>query len=791
MQISRAKSYQIPETIPLLLWLCLGLVLLLSAPLLAAEDGEELTDAQQWSELTQLLDQAETRLKNNVNDNNNKVLEEITQNTIRTNKYAQECITRNETLLTRTTESIDSLGETPLSGSLSTTGEKLRKEKQAIEKILAQCRLLNLRATNIQEQVRQVEQGAITQRLMTRDPAITYHILQILEQPEQLQQASVRLLNKMHELSTNFSSLYLTLIYGLIGMLAGFLWSSYKRRQYRQQTPDIIETSPAMATVWNSLIRTAPMLIFAGLVKLSFYIKPPDVKALDQLANALLVFTISYAILRAMLRPRHQLSGFNPVLPTTSKKLFYWARLFLLMAFFGTLFQAEIFDDQENNHLIRLIRIAIGTLAGLALMRLVWLLRKPLTAIRRFHLHLLSAGLMLTAIGALWLGYNNLALFLFQGTIGTVFVLLVGWLLIRIPIEIFDGLDEGRAAWQQRLRKRMGLTGKQIVPGLIWLRLAHLLVIGGLIIIVLLRLWGLSKQTFTVMLSQISSGIQLGDYTLEPAKILGGILVLAFIIVITQFIKRNLASSWLKRTNLSRGAKEATVTITGYTGTVIALFVGLSIAGINFTNVAIVAGALSVGIGFGLQNIVNNFISGLILLFERPIRRGDWIKVGATEGYVKDISIRSTVIQTFDRSDIIVPNSDLISNQVTNMMLDNQYGRVIIPLRIAYGEDPDKVVGVLQKVAESHPGVLREYGAFQVQVLFRSFGEYAMNFEVRCHIKDVEWVLIVTSELNIAISKALNEAGIKMPFPQQVVHLQRGAKIPENAPSAPAHPDNG
>ncbi|PID34016.1 MAG: hypothetical protein CR976_02490 [Thiotrichales bacterium] len=173
-----------------------------------------------------------------------------------------------------------------------------------------------------------------------------------------------------------------------------------------------------------------------------------------------------------------------------------------------------------------------------------------------------------------------------------------------------------------------------------------------------------------------------------------------------------------------------------------------------------------------MQNIVNNFISGLILLFERPVRRGDWVKVGTTEGYVKDISIRSTIIQTFDRADIIVPNSDLISNQVTNMMLSNQYGRVIIPIRVAYGEDPERVTEVLLKVAEAHPATLREFGVLKSQAIFRSFGEYAMNFELRCHIRDVEEILIVTSELNISISKALREAGIKMPYPHQVVQLQ-------------------
>ena len=273
------------------------------------------------------------------------------------------------------------------------------------------------------------------------------------------------------------------------------------------------------------------------------------------------------------------------------------------------------------------------------------------------------------------------------------------------------------------------------------------------------------------MLSGIIDGYEIGGFTLEPLRILSGLLILPAVILLTQFVKRSLSTSWLKRTNLSRGARDATVTITGYTGVALAILIGLSVAGINLSSLAIIAGALSLGIGFGLQNIVNNFISGLILLFERPIRRGDWIKVGVSEGYVKDISIRSTVIQTFDRADIIVPNSELISTQVTNMMLHNQFGRIIIPLRIAYGTNTEQVMKILTGVAENHPLVLLDNEDMPIQALFRSFGDSAMNFELRCHIRDVELIIVTTSELNLAIDKAFREAGIKIPPPQQIIRI--------------------
>ena len=211
-------------------------------------------------------------------------------------------------------------------------------------------------------------------------------------------------------------------------------------------------------------------------------------------------------------------------------------------------------------------------------------------------------------------------------------------------------------------------------------------------------------------------------FTLEPLRIISGLLILAVLVSLTHVFKKNLAESWLRRTTLSRGAREAITTVSGYSGILLAILMGLSVAGIEFKNLAIIAGALSVGIGFGLQNIVNNFVSGLILLFERPIRRGDWIKVGNAEGYVRDISIRSTTIQTFDRSDIIVPNSEIISGQVTNMMLNDNFGRIILPVGVAYGSDTEQVMQILREVANAHPAVLKDRSDMKINVFFRGFG---------------------------------------------------------------------
>ncbi len=740
-----------------------------------------------WQDFAQQLDKSEKDLLP-VNVEAER-LDQITTESLAATQFSLGCISTNETELTKLQQSIDSLGESSPQDDrdLQTTRNNLGQKKKELEKTLSQCKLLSLRATQLQEKASAIKQDRLKQLLFASNDSMLNFLLRALQDPIIWATESQQILATLTALPVNMPNIRMALLYGLAGMLAGGFWSTYKRRQFRQQPMQLAETSPTLAVVWRSLIRVMPFLLLFGLTSLSFLFNPSGVDAINDLVSTLLVFGISYAILRAMLRPSSKLTGFTPMVPNTSRKLFFWARMLLFTTLLGALFHSPLFNTTPPSNLLGLIRIALGTLAGLSLIRLIWLLRKHLARLRQYHLHLLASLVILAAIAALWLGYKNFSTFLFTGTFGTLFILLIGWLSLRIPTEIFDGMDEGIAAWQRRLRKRLGLEEGHIIPGLVWLRLAHVLLVFGGMAILLLRLWGMSEQAMQVMLAKLLNGFQVGEFTLEPVRIIGGLLLMAVLISLTHLLKNNLANSWLRRTGLSRGAKEATTTIAGYIGILLAILIGLSVAGIQFTNLAIIAGALSVGIGFGLQNIVNNFVSGLILLFERPIRRGDWIRVGTSEGYVQDISIRSTVIQTFDRSDIIVPNSELISNQVTNMMLNNQYGRIIIPVNVAYGSDTGKVMKILQKVAEKNPAVLREQGELRINVFFRSFGEYAMKFELRCQIKDVENLLPVTSELNLAIEKAFRTEGIQIPYPQSTVHLP---SMPDLTAQTPAKSDD-
>ena len=572
-------------------------------------------------------------------------------------------------------------------------------------------------------------------------------------------------------------------LFGALHWGARALIARRRRRPEFEGAPTFFERG--MSIAWAAPLRALPIvatvaLLYAGLETLDL-LYPPWGRAFGGLFNAALEFSIMTAVVGAVLSPGAPQWRIVPVDDASAKSL---TRILVAittvyaldgaLAECGRAFLAPLTLTVVQSFAASLL--FAGLLLAAALTPLTAqlasdappeqeaaavVLHEPPARLRPLWLKLPLCALAIAIAAAAALGFVALARFMAQQVLLTGMVVAVIWLLYlairaltRLPhtrnypvtevLEVRFGLDEDRRRQLARLTET-ALTFALLICA----------------IPVLMLQWGFSGSDIRDWFKALLFGMEIGSFKISLARILIGILLFIALLFTTRLFQHWLRDKALKETRLDSGIVDSIDTVVGYACIAISALIAVSYAGFDITNLAIVAGALSVGIGFGLQSIVNNFVSGLILLIERPIKVGDRIVVGTEQGNVRRISVRATEVETFDKASLIIPNSELITGKVLNWTHRNKMGAANVKVSTSYAADPDAVMKILVACATAHGEVLTTPAP---SAALENFGDSALQFNLRITLADVDRAGAVQSDLRVAILREFRAAGIEIPF---------------------------
>jgi small-conductance mechanosensitive channel len=681
-------------------------------------------------------------------------------------------------------------GAPPEDPAIAAERGRLNRQFNALDTLLKQARLLALRAEQLAARIADLRRSTYARGLFARSPSLFAPLFWIevaRALPAELNATGALIgswwafVRDNERLPRTLASVIAIVVSG-IG-LAYFLRWWRRRLTARATSPTQFAKTLVSLGVLLRIALTGPALILVSIGILSgsgLLFDGVNVIALG-IAAAVLVAALIHGVSSALLAPDEpwrRLIAFDDRIAGVLHRRLVWsaggfAVAFVVMGIHKAVDAPPVLMV-ATNHLL-------GAFTAVLLIHLLWRLRRSdeqdaVVSNPRVAWMRAIAWLMLLLIAtALTLGYAALAGYVAARLVITIAILGVLRLLMLFVNSLIDDLMTLNTARSRSIAalfgvdaRRIGLVGSMLSAGvsLLLLLIAAVVVLGP---------WQLSAADYFGLLQDTLGGFRVGEFNISVAATLSAAVVLLVVLLGTRVMQRWLERQLLPRTDIEPSLQQSIVVIAGYAGAIVAIALAMVQLGINLQNVALIAGALSVGIGFGLQSIVSNFICGLILLTERPIRVGDWVVVKGEEGYVRRIRVRATEIETLDRASVIIPNADLITNAVTNRTHGTTIGRVTIKVGVAYDSDPDEVRKVLLECADEHSQVLKFPAP---AALLLNFGASSLDFELRCHIANVNQHIVIKSDLHYAILRRFRAVGIEIPFPQQEILVRQGKPGP-------------
>lgn len=679
-------------------------------------------------------------------------------------------------------------GQPPESDDVSRERDAQTAARQKLDETIKRARLLAVEASQTGDQITQRRRGLLAQRLFERSSSIldpTLWLDLVAEAPRdfanvEMLGSSVGDLVSRRSGPTQIGAVAAAALAAWLLLFPARRWlGNVGERLVARQAPKSRLKRSATALFRVVAATLAPVLAAAalyGALRFAGWIP----RELDRLSIALVwasgLLGFAHGMMRALLapgRPSWRLIDISDAAIAKIKNQPLWCMLIFVMGRLVDVFNEAIVASLSASIATAGLFATLNAGAYAVALRRVSAARRA-EAVADPDNERLKHPLLGLARVAAWVaviivlvaaatGYVALAQFLANQVIWITAVIALTYLVL---VVVDDLLTSGLSAETP--------LGRSISEGL-GVRTESLeqigVVLSGVVRVVLLAIaasvvlapWGVESTDVFGWLRYGVTGVQLGGVTFSFAGVLGAILLVVVGVALTRGAQSWLDSEFLPKTRMDQGLKASISTSVGYFGGVAVIVLALAYLGFSLDRLAIVAGALSVGIGFGLQAIISNFVSGLILLAERPIKAGDWIVIGSDQGNVRRISVRSTEIELFDRSTLIVPNSDFITKSVKNVTHGAPLGRVQIELSVSAGVDPTQVKRVAIETAKAHPAVL---GFPEPQLLFNTLGKSDNVFTLYASVQSPRLVASVKSDLNFALVKAFQAANAPLGGPE-------------------------
>ena len=702
-------------------------------------------------------------------------------------KQAQQCVDASQ-------KEIDALKSQlpktkPSEKQNLTDAQNFILEKQnTLKQTQSNCRLFIIRANEDIAKYSEMAKLKKETRIFSKSPPIWHEISEI----------NTRYANWWHSINiqkiTHLLVQPITIIWAgifLVVCILSYAFAKFTNRQAIQWVQTAGQKSAAEIT-WHNLLLCichylTPMLILfiMGLILGCVASMQGTSFSFAYVCLIVLGFVIVHIPLKYYLDPPLGCSTSNTNANGAPQKCFARINYTLLIILVGTVYHTfwQMQIPMDIHHLLSkifyiflLTAFVLSLHAGMLAFQV--LKQQPiLQSITKIFLNFSFVTLIVLLISV----YDDFAIYLINGLVFSTGVLIATVFFYRQFINLLEALIFSSSKIKSRLFKFLSINSNDIVFEITILKIVVFLVFWGGFLLGINSIWSLSELWTIHINHSVFSGFELMQTKIIPIKLITGLLCFSLGVLFVKIIRNHFhtqASSKLDAT------QEAYITILSYVAYVFILILSMLIAGIDIKGLALVAGALSVGIGFGLQNIVNNFVSGLVLLLERPIKKGDRIVVGEKEGYVTHVGIRSTRINTIDNTDVIVPNAELIANKITNFMYNNKYWRNGINIGVAFGSDGKQVEALLIEAANQVDEVVKT-GADAPVIYFLKISDSALVFQLWYTHDNVNRKFEVQSELLHAIDTIFKANQIKIAFKQAAIHLQGPVTLPPKPCNSP------